>query len=263
MVKVKIKNLKSFENFLTVAGKIVQQGELIIRKDFSSLYCKNTRDFSTARLLLDTNAIIIDEKESIDLIKICLKDITALRSSINIIQIVEQVNEAELQLEEVMDEDEYYARLIKYDGKAKFKLITIDIKIIEPYVSKDITVELNPCWKFYINPVNLDIIQNRTGNIVNVQEDVSVYLTKNEQNQVVIDLASKNANYINSISLPIADTCTGKLPDSMPCVAIHDSTLRLLNILKVTEENALECFFDDNYNIFYISSMIELDRMLD
>ena len=243
-------------------GKFVQQGQLVIKKDFSSLYCRNSKDFSTARLLLDTNSLTLDPSEQIDVIKMCLRDITALRSSINIIQVVEQINEATLELDEVNDNGEYLAQSIQYKGKTKFKLIAVDFQVIEQYISKETTAQFNKTWEFFIDPVRLDIIQNRTGNIVNVQDDVSVYFTT-QDNQVIIDLTSKQAKHINSISLPIADTYKGSLPKDMPEVAIHDSTFRLLNILRVTEKDNIDCFFDENYNIFFISSKIEQDRNVD
>ena len=83
-------------------------------KKKSSLYCKNTKDFSTSRLLLDTNSLTLVDNSISDSIKICLRDITAFRSSINILQVVEQVNEAVLEVDVVPENNEFFAKTIEY-----------------------------------------------------------------------------------------------------------------------------------------------------
>lgn len=267
MVKVKIHDLKSFENFLGIASKFVLQGQLVIRKEYSSLYCKNAKDFSSARLLLDTNTITIDESEKIDIIKVCIRDIAAFRSSVNIIQIVENKTDALLYLDEYLeDEDNLMAKFIQYKGKSKFKLISVDFQVIEQYISKELNVkDLAEHWQFNIDPNRLDIIQNRTGSIVNVKDDVSVYLYPEEEEdesgeisqRVMVDLNARNSTYINSIALPIAEKFKGTLNDELKEVAIHESSFRLLNILRVTDANDLYCFFNDDYNIFFIKSQLK------
>lgn len=262
MIKVKINNLKSFEMFLGVAAKFVSQGQLIIKKEYSSLYCKNPKDFSTARLLLDTNCITLDDSEKTKEIKVCIRDIPAFRSSINIIQIVEQINETYLYIEETIDEDEIVAKSIQYKGKTKFKLICVDFQVIEQYISKELSINgLSEDWSFDIDPGRLDIIQNRTGNIVNVQEDVSVYLYSECDNdgckRVMVDLNSRKATYINSVALPISEDYSGNLPEELGEVAIHDTSFRILNILRTVESKNLHCFFNSQYNIFFISSKVE------
>lgn len=262
MIKIKIHDLKSFENFLGVASRFVQQGQLIVRKEYSSLYCKNTKDFSSCRLLLDTNTLTLSADEKVDELKICLRDIPAFRSSVNIIQVVEQLNIVDLFVEEFADPDGLFAKFIQYKGKTKFKLISVDFQVIEQFVSKALEAKDIPeIWKFNIDPARLDIIQNRTGTIVNVKDDVSVYFygeldTVTNKNMVIIDLNAKNSTYINHIALPIADESEGKLPDDLPEVAIHESAFRILNILRVVNKEDLSCFFSDKYNIFFINSQI-------
>lgn len=231
-------------------------------KNKSSLYCKNTKDFSTSRLLLDTNSLTLENNNISDTIKICLRDITAFRSSINILQTVEQVNEAVLDIDVIPENGEYFAKTIEYKNKAKFKLISVDFQVIEQFVSKDLETTLDETWSFFIDPARLDIIQNRTGNIVNVQDDVSVYFygqvdEETKEKQVIIDLNSRKSSYINSIALPIADDFTGSLPKDLPEVAIHESSFRLLNILRVTEKQNLKCFFNTQFNIFFVESKIK------
>ena len=259
MIKVKIHDLKAFENFLMIAGKFIQQGKLIITKTMSSMYCKNQKEFSTARLLLDTNLITLNDNETINNIKICIRDITAFRSSISIIQTVDEINTAVLELEEIKTVDgDIFAKSINYNGKTNFKLISVDFQVIEQYVSKELSVNLSKTWEFNINPTRLDIIQNRTGNIVNVKDDVSIYFKADTKTkEVLIDLNAKASTYMNKIALPIATTYKGSLPDNMPEVAIHESSFRLLNILRVTDENNLTCFFNDEYNLFFIESKLE------
>ena len=262
MIKIEVHNLKAFENFLIIAGKFVQQGQLVITKEKSSFYCKNPKEFSTSRLLLDTNLLTINKNEEIDLIKICIRDIIAFRSSISIIDNVEQVETATLLVEEFLTTDnEYVGKSIQYKGKTKFKLISVDFQVIEQYISKELSVNLNENWVFNIDPVRLDIIQNRTGNIVNVKDDVSVYLyTDDETKHVMVDLNAKHATYVNHIALPIAEESSGCLPDHMKEVAIHESSFRLMNILRVTDKNDLRCAFSEDYNVFLINSELKQDN---
>jgi hypothetical protein len=262
MINIKIHDLKSFENFLGVASRFVQQGQLIVKKEYSSLYCKNTKDFSSSRLLLDTNTLTLDQNEKIDELKICLRDIPAFRSSINIIQVVEQINEVTLFVEELPDPDGIFAKYIQYKGKTKFKLISVDFQVIEQFVSKAITAtEIPETWKFNIDPARLDIIQNRTGTIVNVKDDVSVYFYKElnketNENMVIIDLNAKNSTYINHIALPVAESSIGSLPEGLSEAAIHESAFRILNILRVTNKEDLTCFFSEKFNVFFINSKL-------
>ena len=260
MIKVTIHNLKSFETFLSVACKFVQQGQLVITKEKCSLYCKNLKDFSSARLLLDTNLLTINTDQSLDIIKVCLRDISAFRSSIDIINLVENKNQAELELEEQQEENEYFAKTINYNGKAKFKLITIDLQVIEQYISTELKQQISiKDWEFNIDPARLDIIQNRTNNIVNVQDDVSVYLY-GKDNQVMVDLTAKKSNYINRIALPISEQYIGKLPDDLSEVAIHESSFRILNILRVTNQEDLKCFFTSEFNLFMVESQLNMEQ---
>ena len=128
MVKAELKNIQLFVEFLSVANKFVQQGQLIISKDKTSLFCKNPQDFSTSKLMLDTNSLILSNKAEFDTIKYCIKDINALKSSLNIVSQVENINSCVLDLEDVPSIDNsIYAKTLRYKGTAKFKLISIDL----------------------------------------------------------------------------------------------------------------------------------------
>ena len=253
MVSAEIKDLKIFEEFLSVANKFVQQGQLIINKEKTSLFCKNPQDFSTSKLMLDTNSMKLSSNTEIDEIRYCIKDINSLKSALSIISQVENVNECIVELENVPSVDrEIYAKTIRYKGTAKFKLISIDPAVIEKYITNELKTELSEDWKFTIDPINLDILQNKTGNIVNTTNDVSIYIYPDPSTKkVMVDLNTRQTDYMNSIALPIANSYEGELNNKMNEVAIHESAFRLFNILKVKEN--LNCFFTSKYNIFFIS----------
>lgn len=274
MVKVEIKNIKLFVDFLSVATKFVQQGELTIYKDKTSLYCKNTQDFMASKLVLDTNTMVLDFKYKNDFLKFCTKDLISLKSALTIVMQVENINSCILELEELppqsfqdkkIDKDgkeytelriEYYAKSLKYTGVAKFKLIAVDNKVIENFVTAKIKNELIPSCEFDINPINLDLLQNRTSAIVNVETDVSVFLLIDpETNKIIIDLNTRQTDYANSISLPIAETYTGKLNKEL---VFHESSFRIFNILKVKEK--LHGAYIPSFNIFVINSEINQDE---
>ena len=256
MLKIKIHDLKKFENFLTIAGKFVQQGQLIVSKEKTCFFAKNQQEFSNSRLLLYTNVLTTDNTDNI--IKICLKDLSAFKSSISIVQTVENINELILNIEQTIAPDNtYFAKKISYTGKTKFKLVCVDAQIIEQYISKDLEVKLNRSWEFNIDPLKLDIIQNRTGSIVNVKDDVSIYIGQNtDTHEVFVNLAAKTSSFVNSFSLPISDNYTGSLTTESNDVAITESSFRLMNILRVTDKKDINCFFDDEYNVFCITSKL-------
>lgn len=256
MLKIKIHDLKKFENFLTIAGKFVQQGQLIVSKEKTCFFAKNQQEFSNSRLLLYTNVLTTNETDEV--IKICLKDLSAFRSSISIVQTVENINELMLDVEQTINTDNtYFAKKIIYTGKTKFKLVCVDAQIIEQYISKDLEVKLNKTWEFNIDPLKLDIIQNRTGSIVNVKDDVSIYIGQNtDTHEVFVNLATKTSSFVNSFSLPISDNYNGSLTTETNDVAITESSFRLMNILRVTDKKDINCFFDDEYNVFCITSKL-------
>ena len=59
MLKATIHDLEMFENFLNVINRFVQQCEFDLHTDKVNVFCSNQRDFSSSRLLLDSNVIII------------------------------------------------------------------------------------------------------------------------------------------------------------------------------------------------------------
>ena len=207
--------------------------------------------------MLDTNSMKLSSNTEIDEIRYCIKDINSLKSALSIISQVENVNECIVELENVPSVDgEIYAKTIRYKGTAKFKLISIDPAVIEKYITNELKTELSEDWKFTIDPINLDILQNKTGNIVNTTNDVSIYIYPDPSTKkVMVDLNTRQTDYMNSIALPIANSYEGELNNKMNEVAIHESAFRLFNILKVKEN--LNCFFTSKYNIFFISSEVK------
>ena len=177
----------------------------------------------------------------------------------------EQLNEIQISLEDVENELAYdenekiLVKSIKYKGKngGKFNLITVDKSVILNYISKELTKKLEKNLIFNIIPKNLDILQNKTNNIVNISE-VSVYIYPDEDNNnIVLDLTSKQSSSTNSISLPISNSYEGSL-EGFPYkeIAIHESAFRILNILRTADEENLKCFFNIENNVFFIESKI-------
>lgn len=284
MIKAEIKNIKLFTEFLSVATKFVQQGQLTIYKDKTALYCKNQQDFMTSRLILETNSMCLDFKSPLDTIKFCLKDLISLKSALTIVMQVENKNTCTIELEDVppvefedtkVDERgekytvrrfENFAKSLKYTGIAKFKLISVDFRVIENFVSDALKSMVAYTFEFDINPINLDILQNKTSAIVNVSTDVSIFLLVDpETNKVVVDLNTRQTDYSNSISLPIADEYKGQLTAKNNELVFHESAFRLFNILKVreglhagytTKNNALVITSEINQEDCYLKSLL-------
>ena len=262
MLKAKIEDISLFENFLSIINKFVQQCQFVLTTEKVSVYCKNPNSFASARLLLDSNLMRLNEGQKYDKVNICIRDVIAFKSAISIVNTVEGVKEIEVQLDDVGSEENVSIKSIKYKSKngGSFNLITIDFDVIKDFISKDTSVVLQKDWEFNVNPKNLDIIQNRTNNIVNMDE-VSVYIyPKNDK--AIVELTSKKSAAINSIALPIADSYKGSLDEAeFNEIAIHESSFRIFNILKVTDENDINCFFNIANNVFFISSHIDSDDL--
>lgn len=268
MLKATIHDLAMFENFLNVINRFVQQCEFDLHTDKVNVFCTNTRDFPSARLLLDSNTISLDEKQGYDNVKIYIRDVMAFKSAISIIrEINEDENSIQILLDDVKndvtfgDSEKILIKSIKYKGKngGKFNLITVDKSVIINYVSKELNRKLEKNLLFNINPKYLDILQNRTGNIVDADE-ISVYIYPNKdanKHNIILDLTSKKSSSTNQIALPISDNYEGSLEGfSYDEIVIHDSAFRILNILKTNEEKNLKCFFNIENNVLFVESEI-------
>ena len=263
MVKATIHDIKLFDNFLGIINKFVQQCQFILDTDGVKVYCKNPTNFSSARLLLDSDVISLNKMQELSEVKICIRDVIAFKSAISIVEQVENVNSIELNLDVVKSLDDTFVKSIKYNSKngGKFNLITIDFEVIRDFVSKNSTAVLKKDWRFNVDPKNLDIAQNRTNNIVNLDE-VSVYIYPDEDTKkAIVELSSKKSASINSIAIPISETAEGSLNGfGYKEIAIHESSFRIFNILKTTDSNDIECFFNMENNIFFITSKISLNN---
>lgn len=255
MLKARITDISLFANFLSVISKFVQQCQFILTTEKVSVYCRSPV-FSSARLLLDSNLLQLDEGQGCDKVSICIRDVIAFRSAISIVQTVEDVKEIEIQLEDVKGGDnETVIKSVRYKSEngGGFRLITIDFDVIKNLVSKDTSMDLERDWSFNVNPRNLDIIQNKTGSIVNMDE-ASAYIYPKD-GKVLIELTSKKSAAINSIALPLADSYAGSLDNAgFSEIAIHEGSFRIFNILKVTDEKDIDCFFNISTNVFFITS---------
>lgn len=258
MLKATIYDLAMFENLLGVINKFVQQCQFVLTTKKVDIYCKNPTNFASARLLLDSNVIQLNEGQGVEIVEICIRDVIAFKSAISIIQQIDpDTTEIEINLDDDSDEGGKI-KSISYKSKngGSFNLITIDFDVIKDFVSKEVKTELSEDWKFNINPKNLDIIQNRTNNIVNMDE-ISVYIYA-EDGKAVFELTSKKSSAINSIALPVANSYEGSLEKcAFKEIAIHESSFRIFNILRVTREKDIECIFDISHNIFRVTSHIE------
>ena len=268
MLKATINDLAMFENFLNVINRFVQQCEFELHTDKVNVFCTNTRDFPSSRLLLDSNTISLDKNQKYSEVKIYIRDVMAFKSAISIVRdINEDINSIQLSLDDVEndmgfdDSEKVLIKSIKYNGKkgGKFNLITVDKSVIINYVSKELSRKLEKNLSFNINPKNLDILQNRTGNIVD-SDEISVYIypnkDKNEHN-IILDLSSKKSSATNQIALPISDDYSGSLEGfTYEEIVIHDSAFRILNILRTTKEEDLKCFFNIENNVLFVESEI-------
>ncbi len=258
MLKATVTDVALFENLLGVVNKFVQQCQFVLSTDKVSIYCVNPTNFASARLLLDSNAIVLNGGQSVSSVNICIKNVIALKSAISIVREVEEATSIELQLEDIKSGNEVEIKSIKYKSKkgCGFNIVTIKYDVIKDFISNDLKTALDEDWSFYVNPKNLSIIQNKTNNIVNMDE-VSVFIYPTKEHNVIFELTSKKSSAINSIALPVASSYEGSLENcQFTELAIHESSFRIFNILQVTEEKDLFCHFTIKHNLFFIKSKL-------
>lgn len=265
MVSINVKNIKGLEYFLTVINKFAPQCLFNISKEKTEIFCKNSVEYASSRFDAVSDLLTIDEKCKYDNIMLCIRDINAFKAALNIVTLVEpDKEELVLNIEEIITpEQEVYGRKISYKGKAKFSLITVDRDVIESYVSQAVKADINVdmVWRFNIDPIKLNIIQNQTGTIVNTESEVSIYFEANkETKEVDCSLVAKKSTYNNDITIPIADSYEGSLDNVNMDICISDSSFRIVNILKVTNSNNLVCSFNDRYNFLKFDSFIKEDN---
>ena len=263
MVSINVKNIKGLENFLTIVNKFAPQCLFNISKDKTEIYCKNSSEYASSRFDTITDLLTIDEKCKYDKVMLCIRDINAFKQALSIVSLVEtEKTSIVLNIEEVITpEKEVYGRKISYKGKSKFSLITVDRDVIENYISQAVKADIDAdmVWSFYIDPFKLNILQNKTGTIVNTDSEVSIYFDTNEEGEVVCSLTAKKSTYNNDITIPIADKYEGSLDDVKMDICISDSSFRITNILNVTEPDELKCSFNSRYNFLRFESEIKKD----
>lgn len=268
MIRLKINDVKEFQNFITIIGKFAPQCQLVITKEKCMSFCKNLTEYNSARLDIESNTLIIEQKQKVEKIKLCIRDIQALKSAINTIILVQpEKKQIILNIEQTITPDnQVFGKKINYKGGVKFSILTIDRQIILNYINKGLSTDLQrgKIWKFNIDPRKLDIVQNRTNSIVNISQDVSVYITQSEDKQkVMCNLMAKKTNFNNSICIPIADEYQGNL-DSIkeimddPCISC--SSFRLMNLLRISDKQYLKCSFNNEFKCFIVESEILKDN---
>lgn len=262
MIKAKIANITFFDNFLSIINKFVPQCQFIVSKEKTSAYCKNPSSFASSRLLLDTNILTLDQTSKYDSATICIRNIIAFKSALSIVKEVEDIKELTLDLDEVEIDNAAVVKSIKYKSNkgGSFNIITIDFDVIKEFVSKDAQIKLQQDWIFNVNTRNLDLMQSKTNGIVNL-DDVSVYIYPKDD-KAIIELTSKKSASVNSIALPLADSFKGSLDNAdFKEIAIHESSFRIFNILKVVDPNDIICFFNIENNIFFVTSVLKADNL--
>ena len=261
MIEIKVKNIVGLIEFLTIVNKFAPQCLFNVSKEKTEIFCKNQAVYNSSRFDTITDLVTIDEKSKYDKVMLCIRDINAFKDALNIVTLVEEeTNSITLNVEEIITpEQEVYGRKIAYKGKAKFSLITVDRDVIQSFISQAVKtdIESDIVWSFYINPFKLDVIQNRTGNIVDKENEVSIYFDINkETNEVECALIAKKSTYNNDITIPIADSYEGSLDNVNLDICLSEPSFKIANILRVGGETDLKCSYNSRYNFLKFDSAI-------
>ena len=282
LVKARIANTNVFDNLLFTLAKFTKQCELDISKTGVAVFSKNTQSFSSSKLILKSNCLVIDSSSSYSLAKMGVRDIMALRSAIMIAKATLSEDDASKNVLEVIlrgepagGEDKVFTvnELIYAAAEGgSFSVKAIGIDIISDFVSKDVSTAIKPDCSFNVNVKNLDILQNKTAALIKLDDVNKFIYEKNgkivmELSKVASDDASK---FTNSISLPIASSYDGESlvklmgsaneakTKSMP-IFIAESSFRIFNILKVVDSKDIRCSILQKFKALIVDSRVEDD----
>lgn len=184
---------------------------------------------------------------------LCVRNVIALKSALETVKKLDKdISSIELELEETGYCGEIGAISYGNEDNVGFRLVTIDKEVISNNLDRDIRTELNRDWCFKIDPEKLDIAQNKTGSIVNMNE-TGCYLKKGSSGAAMVVLTSRKSKNSNSVSIPISETSTGNLHGE---IAIHESAFRLMNVIRAKE---LVAAFDATNNALVVKCALEKD----
>lgn len=247
-MKAKILDISKFIDFLGYVNKFVQSAELELTDNGVKAYCRNPL-LPTIRMMFESNVIKMSDVGMTN--ALCVRNVIAFRSALEtLLKLNKDLHEIEIDLEESGYAGEISAICFGDEESGGFRLATIDREVIKNNVDNPLKTELSKDWKFNILPERLDIAQNKTNTIVNMNE-AGCYLKQGKDKAVLVVLTSRKSKNANNVSIPIADSSVGNLINE---ICIHDSAFRLMNVLRVQEPEKLSAFFDYQHKVFVVDS---------
>ena len=256
-----MKDVKAVIKFLTTVMRYVDRGKFEINKNMCSLYCKNpSEQFNNSRLILKTNLITLKSDSDIDSISISFSDFSSLKSSLAIIDTVNQNNDdtsVEFNVCYSSVDGQYIASDLSYTGNTEINLKAVNPEILTNFITTDLKSAITGDWVFHLNPINWNILLSKTSSIVNYDTSSLYLMCKN--NKVFAQIASRLTNYSNSIGLYISDQYQGEIPPEYKEVSVSEPSFRMFNLLQLNDSENIIIKYNHKNKVFVSESVDKND----
>lgn len=219
-MKLAVKNVKGFELFLKSIIKIIPSMDegckfTVTNKETKVNILNGSR---SVRAFFTTDALttVSDKK-----IEFCFKNIATLIKSISLISNIEDEDEVEL---------DFTGTFLKYENSVKFKLKTCKDDDVRMYMTEERKTKLDPVFSFETSPLQIKRVLDNVNICGNT--DAKLYLSKNENDEVLAEVDDKTSEYSNSVGIPISDEIDGDINE---VICIFLDNFALFNIVPSDE----------------------------
>jgi hypothetical protein len=215
-MKILIKDINLFENFMRSIIKLLPACKFQISKDKCEIYGFNEN--LVLRAEYETNVLVSPEGDA----TFCLSKLSNFYKSIQLISEFNKGDNKEVELD-------YDGTFIKHKSSTKFKFSTVKEETIEKSITKKLTATLVNEYGCTINNV---LIKKLTSlSCISNNERIKVYLYK-EGNSIFGEIDDKQLRISDSVSIPISNNFYG---DWGSLIILNLEAFRNFNLLDAPE----------------------------
>ena len=276
MIKVKMHDAKAFSNFLSIIMRFVSQGMFIVDKDKTVFYAINPQEFPTTRLELETNLFTLYEGSSfknkkeeyaVTALKFSFNELHKFKANLDIMESFYKKNTFDFIVDVSLlstkgDQSEsipgtyIVQKFYFHENDCNINQYCVEENVVKRVTMNKLTRDLEHKLSFDIDPSTLSLIQSKTSNFVDLENDGSIYIYP-DNNIMKIELGSRLVSFSNNVILKLSDSYEGNLVGTdINEIVIHKTGYDILNILRSTENNSLHCKFSPKYKVLEVTSEI-------
>jgi hypothetical protein len=214
---IDIISIDSALSFLTAIAKIVpgntEGAKFQIDNAETQVSILNSN--KTIRCYINTPFITCDNP-----ISFCYQNIQTLIKSIQLIKNIEGNEFAKIK---------FNGNFLTYNQSVSWKLKTVKESIVENWITEPITTTLVPSYSFVTSS---DKIKSVVGCMQLVDENVKLYISTNDNDEIIAILDNKESEFSNSVGIPISSSVDGTV-ESICLFLDNFSMFNLINSNKI------------------------------